>query len=141
MVKTLVGDSLAGMGFEPVVFEPGTAALDDTGEANLNRLSDMLQKRQQLQLVFCAPATLQDWAAQFSPDELANLQSSVENPQLPDITVEQSAELAALANQRTVVAKQYLIDHGVTPGQIILCTGKFDQRSTLRPEMSITIGQ
>ena len=141
VVKTLVGDSLAGMGFEPVVFEPGTAALDDTGEANLNRLSDMLQKRQQLQLVFCAPATLQDWAAQFSPDELANLQSSVENPQLPDITVEQSAELAALANQRTVVAKQYLIDHGVTPGQIILCTGKFDQRSTLRPEMSITIGQ
>ncbi|MFT6419751.1 MAG: hypothetical protein ACJAWP_000866 [Porticoccus sp.] len=141
VVKTLVGDSLAGMGFEPVVFEPGTAALDDTGEANLNRLSDMLQKRQQLQLVFCAPATLQDWAAQFSPDELANLQSSVENPQLPDITVEQSAELAALANQRTVVAKQYLIDHGVTPGQIILCTGKFDQRSTLRAEMSITIGQ
>ena len=141
VVKTLVGDSLAGMGFEPVVFEPGTAALDDTGEANLNRLSDMLQKRQQLQLVFCAPTTLQDWAAQFSPDELTSLQSSVENPQLPDITVEQSAELAALANQRTVVAKQYLIDHGVTPGQIILCTGKFDQRSTLRPEMSITIGQ
>ena len=141
VVKTLVGDSLAGMGFEPVPFEPGTAALDEAGEANLNRLSDMLQKRQQLQLVFCAPATLQDWAAQFSPDELASLQSSGENPQLPDITAEQSAGLAELANQRTVVAKQYLIDHGVTPGQIILCTGKFDQRSTLRPEMSITIGQ
>ncbi|WP_438958238.1 DUF748 domain-containing protein, partial [Porticoccus sp.] len=141
VVKTLVGDSLAGMGFEPVPFEPGTAALDEAGEANLNRLSDMLQKRQQLQLVFCAPATLQDWAAQFSPDELTSLQSSGENPQLPDITAEQSAGLAELANQRTVVAKQYLIDHGVTPGQIILCTGKFDQRSTLRPEMSITIGQ
>ena len=141
VVKTLVGDSLAGMGFEPVVFAPGTAALDDAGEANLNRLSDMLQKRQQLQLVFCAPATLQDWAAQFSPDELASPQSSEENPPPPDITAEQSAGLAALANQRTAAAKQYLIDRGIDQGQMVLCTGKLDQTSTLRPEMSITVGQ
>ena len=101
----------------------------------------ILQKRQQLQLVFCAPATLQDWAAQFSPDELASPQSSEENPPPPDITAEQSAGLAALANQRTAAAKQYLIDRGIDQGQMVLCTGKLDQTSTLRPEMSITVGQ
>ena len=141
VVKTLVGDSLAGMGFESVVFEPGTAALDEAGEANLDRLSDMLQKRQQLQLVFCAPTTLQDWAALFSPDELASLQSSVENAPLSETTAEQSAELTALANQRTDSAKQYLIDRGVDPGQMVLCTGKFDQSNSQRPEMSITVGR
>lgn len=116
VMKTLIGDGLAGMGFEPLGFEPGTTVLDDAGEANLNRLSDMLQKRRQLQLIFCAPATLRDWAAQFSPDDLVTLQSSAENFPLPETTTEQSAELAALANQRTAAAKQYLIDRNVDPG-------------------------
>jgi len=153
LAKSLVSDGLANLAdlaFQPVAFAPGSAALDDAGRQNLDRLAEMLQSRQQLHLVFCAPSTLPDWRATYAPEAKGdeNGEKAVSDDSAaagedtePAVTPEQVAAMKALADQRTETAKEYLVDAGVEPGQVILCTGDFEQSRDQAPEMAISIGQ
>ncbi|TNF07340.1 MAG: DUF748 domain-containing protein, partial [Gammaproteobacteria bacterium] len=152
LAKSLIGDSLANLSFQPVPFTPGLAALSDPAHESLNKIAAMLQARQQLHLVFCAPSTRQDWMSVYAPDGLKNtdkaeqkdadknVQEEAVDPE-PVITPEQVAAMALLADQRTEAAKAYLVDAGVKPGQMILCTGAFEKALDKPPEMAISIGQ
>ncbi|WP_461517332.1 DUF748 domain-containing protein [Porticoccus sp.] len=150
LAKSLVENSLASLAFQPVAFTPGLATLDAPALENLKTLAEMLQSRQQLHLVFCAPATLQDWRASFAPavpsqekNEEAQPDSADKAEATPEpvITPEQVAAMTALADQRTEAAKAYLVDAGVKPGQVIPCSSAFEQARDSAPEMTITIGQ
>jgi len=150
LAKSLVENSLASLAFQPVAFAPGLATLDAPALENLKTLAEMLQNRQQLHLVFCAPATLQDWRANFAPDEPSQEKTeetqreSTDKPEAapePVITPEQATAMTALADQRTEATKAYLVNAGVKPGQVIPCSSFFDQARDSAPEMTITIGQ
>lgn len=152
LAKSLVQDSLASLAFQPVAFAPASAELDAPAVANLDKLAQMLQSRQQLHLVFCAPATRQDWITSFAPEQAKQDQADTAAEKTPDktdkeaaaepvITAEQVVAMVALANQRTEVAKARLVDAGVKPGQVIPCSGAFEQARNSAPEMAISIGQ
>ncbi|TNE82250.1 MAG: DUF748 domain-containing protein [Gammaproteobacteria bacterium] len=155
LAKSLVQDGLANLSFQSVVFAPGQALLDSAARENLDRLSEMLQSRQQLHLVFCAPSTRQDWAVKYVPDTAGQDEASRQQPETgtgdadgkaetlpePEITPEQVTAMTDLAEQRAETVKAYLVDAGVKPGQVILCTGSFEQGRDKVPEMSISIGK
>lgn len=152
LAKSLIGDSLANLAFQPVPFAPGMAALDDPAHENLNKIAQMLKARQQLHLLFCAPSTRQDWMSVYAPDGAKNADKAEQkdtnkNTQEevaasePVITPEQVTAMKQLADQRTEVAKAYLVDAGVKPGQMILCTGAFEKALDKPPAMTISIGQ
>jgi outer membrane protein OmpA-like peptidoglycan-associated protein len=154
--------SLADLAFQPVTFAPGAAELDVPARENLGKLTEMLLNRQQLHLVFCAPATRQDWQAAYAPEQLGQPDGNGKKPEdgphqgeatseavseassesaVPEITDEQQAALVRLADRRTEAAKAYLVDAGVKPGQVIPCTGEFQVGRDSAPEMTISIGQ
>ncbi len=152
LAKSLIGDSLANLSFQPVPFAPGLVALSDPAQENLDKIAAMLQARQQLHLVFCAPSTRQDWVSVYAPESLnekaeaeaedtAKKGEAAEATPEPVITPEQEVAMKQLADQRTEAAKAYLVDTGVKPGQMILCTGAFEKALDKLPEMTISIGQ
>lgn len=145
-------DTLSSFSFDPVVFTPGKTELDTAAMTSLDKLSAMLNSREQLHLSFCAPSTWQDWSVKFGPpssgqaaDESDVKEESNENsaqnksPAEPVMTVEQVDALKAIADQRSDVVKQYLIDKGVKTGQVILCEDQFDQTNKGLPQMNIAI--
>lgn len=157
-------DTLSNFSFDPVTFSPGDVALDAAAMASLDKLSEMLNSREQLHLSFCAPSTWQDWSVKFgSPitseklpgtsekpkekltsDETASSQANVSQP-LAEPRVElavapdQAAALKEIANQRSEAVKEHLINKGVQTGQVILCEGTFDQTNKELPKMNIAI--
>lgn len=143
LAKSMVTNSLADLAFQPLTFAPGGVELDAAARENLGKLTEMLLNRQQLHLVFCAPATLQDWQAQYAPDQLGSegQKQAGQKGEAPAITVEQQAAMVALADRRTESAKAYLVDAGVRPGQVIPCSGVFQLDRNSPPEMTISIGQ
>ncbi len=145
-------DTLSSFSFDPVVFTPGETELDAGAAASLDKLSAMLNSREQLHLSFCAPSTWQDWSVKFGPpssgqaaDESDVKEESKENlaqnksPAEPVVTAEQVDALKTMADQRSDVVKQYLIDKGVKTGQVILCEDQFDQTNKGLPQMNIAI--
>lgn len=155
-------DTLSNFSFDPVVFSPGDVALDNEDMASLDKLSEMLNSREQLHLSFCAPSTWQDWSVKFgapitakestleksakesTPEEADSTQSNAS--QLPAeplvevvVTPEQAASLKEIANQRSEAVKEHLINKGVQTGQVILCEGQFDQTNKELPQMNIAI--
>ena len=145
-------DTLSSFSFDPVVFTPGKTELDTAAMTSLDKLSAMLNSREQLHLSFCAPSTWQDWSVKFGPpssgqaaDESDVKEESNENsaqnksPAEPVMTVEQVDALKAIAAQRSDAVKQYLIDKGVKTGQVILCEDQFDQTNKGLPQMNIAI--
>jgi hypothetical protein len=147
-------DTLSNFSFDPVVFTPGETELDAGAAASLDKLSAMLNSREQLHLSFCAPSTWQDWSVKFAPsaaseqqadktaeDEAQKEDSSQigESPAEPVVTAEQVDALKAIADQRSDAVKQYLIDKGVKTGQVILCEDQFDQTNKGLPQMNIAI--
>lgn len=145
-------DTLSSFSFDPVVFTPGKTELDTVAMTSLDKLSAMLNSREQLHLSFCAPSTWQDWSVKFgSPssdqatDESDVKEESKENsaqnksPAEPVVTAEQLDALKAIADQRSDAVKQHLIDKGVKTGQVILCEDQFDQTNKGLPQMNIAI--
>ena len=155
-------DTLSNFSFDPVVFSPGDVALDAAAMASLDKLSEMLNSREQLHLSFCAPSTWQDWSVKFGPpvtvqegasekptEKLASNEadSTQENDTLSaakasvelEVELEQAAVLKEIANQRSEAVKEHLINKGVQTGQVILCEGKFDQANKELPKMNIAI--
>lgn len=147
-------DTLSSFSFDPVVFTPGETGLDAGAAASLDKLSAMLNSREQLHLSFCAPSTWQDWSVKFAPsvaseqpaDKTADNKAPKEDskqttgsPVQPAVTPEQVDTLKAIADQRSDVVKQYLIDKGVKTGQVILCEDQFDQTNKGLPQMNIAI--
>lgn len=146
-------DTLSNFSFDPVVFSPGDVALDNEDMASLDKLSEMLNSREQLHLSFCAPSTWQDWSVKFgtpitakesTPEETDSTQANAS--QLPVeplvevvVTPEQAASLKEIANQRSEAVKEHLINKGVQTGQVILCEGQFDQTNKELPQMNIAI--
>ena len=146
-------DTLSSFSFDPVVFTPGKTELDTAAMTSLDKLSAMLNSREQLHLSFCAPSTWQDWSVKFAPSssgqatdesdakEESKKDSTQTNklPAEPVVTPEQVDALKAIADQRSDVVKQYLIDKGVQTGQVILCEDQFDQANKGLPQMNIAI--
>ena len=155
-------DTLSNFSFDPVVFSPGNIALDNEDMASLDKLSEMLNSREQLHLSFCAPSTWQDWSVKFgtpitakestleksakesTPEEADSTQANAS--QLPAeplvevvVTPEQEASLKEIANERSEAVKEHLINKGVQSGQVILCEGQFDQTNKELPQMNIAI--
>lgn len=146
-------DTLSNFSFDPVVFSPGDVALDNEDMASLDKLSEMLNSREQLHLSFCAPSTWQDWSVKFGTPITAKESTTEEADstqanasQLPVeplveavVTPEQAASLKEIANQRSEAVKEHLINKGVQTGQVILCEGQFDQTNKELPQMNIAI--
>lgn len=146
-------DTLSNFSFDPVVFSPGDVTLDNEDMASLDKLSEMLNSREQLHLSFCAPSTWQDWSVKFgtpiaakesTPEEADSTQANAS--QLPAeplvevvVTPEQAASLKEIANERSEAVKEHLINKGVQTGQVILCEGQFDQANKELPQMNIAI--
>lgn len=146
-------DTLSNFSFDPVVFSPGDVALDNEDMASLDKLSEMLNSREQLHLSFCAPSTWQDWSVKFgtpitakesTPEEADSTQANASQlPVEPLVEVvatpEQATSLKEIANQRSEAVKEHLINKGVQTGQVILCEGQFDQTNKELPQMNIAI--
>jgi len=147
-------DTLSNFSFDPVVFTPGETELDAGAAASLDKLSAMLNSREQLHLSFCAPSTWQDWSVKFAPSAASEQQADKategeaqkedskqdsESTAQPEITAEQVDALKVIADERSDTVKQYLIDKGVKTGQVILCEDQFDQTNKGLPQMNIAI--
>ena len=146
-------DTLSNFSFDPVVFSPGDVALDNEDMASLDKLSEMLNSREQLHLSFCAPSTWQDWSVKFgtpitakesTPEEADSTQANASQLSAEPlvevvVTPEQAVSLKEIANERSEAVKAHLINKGVQTGQVILCEGQFDQTNKELPQMNIAI--
>tara|TARA_R110000822_G_scaffold187752_18_gene326797 strand:+ start:9922 stop:12861 length:2940 start_codon:yes stop_codon:yes gene_type:complete len=156
----IVGDTmkntLSNLNFEPVLFAPGESELDAEAIASLDKLSEMLNSRQQLHFSLCAPSTLQDWSVKFSPPVVPEEKKKAEQTQagiqedagllgftqqipVVMITPEQEAALKSLANQRSEAVKRHLLNGGVQTGQVIPCDAVFDKNNKDLPQMDIAL--
>lgn len=105
--------------FEPVLFEPGSVAVDDTAKAYLDKMTKLMNQRPGINLSVCGFANAED-AKTFAPD-LADAQIKNTSSLTPAL----QTQVAALANQRATAVKDYLIEQGVAADRLILCDGEY----------------
>lgn len=158
LVKLLKkGFSLAtALRFEPVLFEPGNANLDQKDKEQLDKLATLLNERPKLHLVVCGYTTQRDFKY-FYPKETAKIKRMLEKNERDSEPSDEAADglgekveipvldkqqekLDDLAGSRGKVVKQYLVDqHKIEKDRLILCNPKFDFTETGEMRTEITI--
>ena len=113
---------------------------DDEQKDELADLVKLLGERPAIRLVICGYASLADRFTLFPDEELEttinNLDFDTENIAieldniLPPLSKEELVSLDALAKQRQETLKIYLIEKGVNPERLIMCSPKYKENST-----------
>jgi hypothetical protein len=143
-------DFITALRFQPVVFEPGTAQLDDAARAHIDEIATMLDQRPKVRLVLCGQAVLDDRIALFDigAEEAQAMRSALQQKgeggpdlsKLPELSAEQLARLESLARDRTRAVKDYFLrEKGINPDRLIECNPKYDPADTGKPRTEVGV--
>jgi outer membrane protein OmpA-like peptidoglycan-associated protein len=132
--------------FEPVVFAPNSAQLEDSGKEQLQAMSRMLNERPGIHLVLCGQASLADEHAMFPPKPARQEENGEENgnsrkaAKPPVLTEQQKEALIGLATQRGEAVKRYLVnEHGIGADRLIQCNPEYVENDERKPRVDISI--
>jgi len=110
-------NSATQLRLEPVSFEAGRNTLTSAGEKNIDRLADLLSKKQSLTLTLCPVSTGGDWRKRFKQREDAEV----------SVTQKQGEELETLGLERGSILKNSLVKRNVPAEQIVVCKATIKQ--------------
>jgi len=117
-VTSALVNSATQLRFEPVFFEADKSNLTSVGEKNIDRLADLLSKKQTLTLTLCPVSTAGDWKKRFKQRESAEV----------SITPKQRTELENLGLERGSTLKNSLVKRKVPAAQIVVCKATVNQK-------------
>ncbi len=139
-------DSFQGSGgfeLQPVVFAPGSAALDEAGKQSAEPYVTLLEKKSTLKLGVCGRATVQDFVALFGSRAMPSAQATAARPGQPaaaaatpprTISSAQAKAMVELAMERTNAVRSYLVDErGINTDRIVQCRVTYDLKDTQPP--------
>ncbi|TQV76070.1 DUF748 domain-containing protein [Exilibacterium tricleocarpae] len=124
---SMLVSSATRLRFAPLEYAPGEVEPDEGAAERLQQLSQLLQKKKRLNLVFCPLATGPD-RAQLYPDDHEGAAADA-----------QVQRLRQLAQQRGEAAKRRLLALGVASEQVVLCSPAFDPDPALAPQVRISL--
>ena len=146
-----------GPAFEPIVFAPGSAELDDAGRAYADKVAEFLQGHPKLSLKICGRATAQDLALVNAPvsegAQPVSKEQTMDQPQAqaeavppkvevtPDRQeqqVQQAETLKELAIERKNVVRAYLIEDKQIPAKRVPeCRSTYQAKDQGNPRVEI----
>jgi len=107
-------DLATALNFDPLVFEPGSAQLNDAHEEQLANLAKLLAERPQVHLTLCGFTNLKDRDKMFS--------EIIDPKKIKPASPENLTKLKQLGNERQEAVKNHLIDIGkIEHNRLILC--------------------
>jgi hypothetical protein len=131
----MAGKALA-LRLDPMPFEPGSAALTDTGRDYAAKIAKLLTDRPGLHVRLCGRAAAGDRGA------LATAPQDSAAPAAPATTsaADPEAALLDLASARAEGLKAHLVrDHGVDPGRLLICRPEVDPEPEAVPRVDMLI--
>jgi hypothetical protein len=145
------GKGKSGIGFEPIVFQAGSAELTGEGQAYADGLVELLTERPKLNINVCGRATLLDAQAvtAAAAPERQKAGSKAQKP--PSATVpapteqapatdQEAEQLTQLAVERTRAVRRYLItERGIDPGRVAECRATFDLDDAGSPRAEVSL--
>ena len=149
-----IGISLAEMAVEhaskirlnPILFEPGSADLDEAAIDYLKRVGVILKEHPEAQVVVCGVATESDRAALSGSPSAQTVESdkggkNKTRPQKePAASASTDAALVALAKNRTKRIEDQLVNvHAITVKRIIKCKSEIDKSADAKPRVDLAI--
>lgn len=145
-----------GPSFEPVVFAPASAVLDEAGKSYADEVAKFLQERPKLSLKICGRSTSQDLqqltalGQRKAPDE-ADTKAAPEQqaekttaktepaPEMKPVPAQLAEDLKELALARKSAVRAYLInDKRIDAGRVPECRSTFDASDQGSPRVEIT---
>jgi len=144
LLGKLANKALNALQLQAINFKPGDAMLDNTAQAYVQKIAEILKSRPGINLTICGAATESDRAVM-----LANLLELAENNAILDTSHEASGietqveigdeDLLKLANQRSKQISDLLaIKHKTNPDQLFDCRPIIDKNLDAVP--SVTLG-
>jgi len=110
-----LADKATAVRLDPVFFPPGSAAFDQTTQAYLERVANLLDERPKLQLKICGIAVPADGAVV-------------------------AEDLKALAQKRADVVKDRLVEnHQVDPARLFVCHPEVSDKPDDRPRVDLSV--
>ena len=107
-------DLATALNFDPLVFEPGSAQLNDAHEEQLANLAKLLAERPQVHLTLCGFTNLKD------RDKMSS--EIIDPKKIKPASQENLTKLKQLGNERQEAVKNHLIDIGkIEHNRLILC--------------------
>ncbi len=106
VASDFIGKQWSSVTLAPVLFVPGTDNLSEEHLDYLNKISELLSKREKIELDVCGYVSEEDQQA-----------LAAEAPKIP---VEES-QLTTLATNRTLKVKRYLVDKGIEGKRLLQC--------------------
>ncbi|MGB5643640.1 MAG: DUF748 domain-containing protein [Gammaproteobacteria bacterium] len=126
-------DLATAMNFDPLLFEPGSAQLNDAHKEQLAKLAKLLVERPQIHLTLCGFTNLNDRDKLFS--EIIDPKKKIE-----PVSAERLTKLKQLGSERQDAVKNHLIEIGkIEHDRLILCEPEHsdDAESVAGVEISI----
>jgi len=142
-----IGISLAEMAVEhaskirlnPILFEPGSADLDEAAIDYLKRVGAILKEHPEAQVVVCGVAAESDRAALSGESDKGD-ENKTRPQKEPAASASTDAALVALAKNRTKRIEDKLVNvHGIAVKRIIKCKSEIDKSADAKPRVDLEI--
>lgn len=135
-VAKVAGEAATKIRLDPVTFEPGQAALDDTDRDYLSKIAKVLKERPKIAVKVCGVAVQQDVVHLQPPADKAARQSDKKEPSpavpvkkepLPAAPVVDEQKLTDLGEQRAASVKDYLVEKfNVPANRLVDCQPRLE---------------
>jgi len=149
--------------FDPLQFAPLEYQLTGEHGEYLDKLAQLIQDRPGVELVFCGISTSRDLealkksagesaesgpgaaAAQDQDLPAAEPEASegqaidADEPGEMSITDEERSVLQGIAKKRALAVKDYLVEHGVEPGRLLICFSEFEEKQDAVPRVEVAL--
>jgi outer membrane protein OmpA-like peptidoglycan-associated protein len=119
MVAEYAGEAATRVRLDPIEFEPGQAALDDTDRDYLSKVAQILKDRPQIAIKLCGVAVKRDALHLQQQRSKDKKEKSDKSGSMAEIPVD-TEQLRTLAEQRAAAVKDYLIEHFQAPANRIV---------------------
>ena len=145
LVGKLAKKAANALQLQEITFKPGDAALDDTAQAYVEKISKILNSRPGIKLTICGTATESDRAALLAMrTEQAKAETTKEKPDAePDAAAQTEIsddELLKLAGQRSNEVSDLLVGrYKVNPDQLFDCRPVVDGEAAAVPNVTLGI--
>ncbi len=137
MVADKAGELMTEIHLDPVSFKLGSPTPSSAGLAYLKVVADLMKKKEVLNLTVCANAVIEDLTLEEETTE-GNTHPLLKNEKTPLPQVDKTLYLE-LARQRADSIHDILVQHGINPARIHLCTPRFTVSKQEKPEATLTL--
>ena len=139
------------MRFEPVLFQPGSAVLNEEGHVYLDKIGTLLNERPKMALTLCGVVTESDrqtliaeerakQAEQQAQSESKTASSAQETPATASEPTIDRDRLIAIADQRSALIKdRFVNENGIDPQRLFICVSSLDAEVEGQPRVEIAL--